>query len=260
MKYTNKTGIPESIADAIKKNTYDVKRNDHNIISITTLINAPRVRQLTVRHWDDIEEDVADGIWRLLGSAVHSVMERIHNENRFVEERLTEPVNGILVTGKADLYEGSTEGIEDYKVTSVYKIKNDVKDWETQLNAYAWFYRKIGFNVKSVHVNAILRDWRRGESKRQKAYPPFAFKKITIPLWTFEKQDEYIKERVKLHLAAQTLEDKDLPLCTEEERWCNAKKKDVKCQDYCNVNKFCEYYKTNWSKPMRVVTSLPSSK
>jgi hypothetical protein len=248
MRYTNNCNIPESIADAIKKNTYDVKRNDPKIISITTLINAPRVRQLTIRHWDEIEEDVADGIWRLLGSSVHSVMDRIKQENRFIEERLTEEVNGVFVTGKADLYEGATEGIEDYKVTSVYKVKNDVKDWETQLNSYAWFYRKIGFNVKKIQVNAILRDWRKGESKRQKEYPSFAFKQIDIPLWTFEKQDNYIRERVKIHLEAQSLEDKDLPLCTEEERWCNAKKKDVKCKDYCTVKSFCNYWAENYEK------------
>ena len=246
MKYTNDCNLPESIADAIKKNTYDVKRNDPSIISITTLINAPRVRQLTIRHWDEIIEDVSDGIWRLLGSAVHSVMERISEDGRFVEERLTETIQGIKVTGKADLYEGTTEGIEDYKVTSVYKIKNDVKDWETQLNAYAWLYRKAGFSVKTAHVNAILRDWRKGESKRQKDYPPFAFKKVNIPLWTIEKQEAYIGERVKIHLAAQPLEDKDLPLCTEEERWCNAKKKDVKCQGYCAINRFCHHWETNY--------------
>ena len=246
MKYTNTNHLPESVADAIKKNTYDVKRNDPSIMGITTLILAPRVRQLTLRHWDEIEEDVSDGIWKLLGSAVHSVMERIRSDNRLIEERLTEEINGIRVTGKADLYEGLNKGIEDYKITSVFKVKNDVKDWENQLNCYAWLYRKIKFVVKSIHVNAILRDWRRGESKRQQGYPPFAFKKIAIPLWTLKKQNNYIKERVRLHLAAQKLKDVDLPLCTEEERWCNAKKKDVRCQGYCNVAKFCNYWEEHY--------------
>jgi len=242
MQYSNRHNLPESIVDAIKKNTYDVKTNDPKIISITTLINTPRIRQLTIRHWDDIEVDVSDSIWLLLGSSVHAVMERISEKDRFIEERITEPVNGIMVTGKADLYEGKTCGIEDYKVTSVYKIKYDSPEWENQLNCYAWFYRKLGFVVNTIHVNAILRDWRRYEAQRQKDYPEFAFKKIDITLWTLEKQQAFIEKRVKLHLEAQTMKSEDLPLCTEKERWCNEKKKDMRCQEYCNVNRFCSYY------------------
>ena len=250
MIWTNKFNLPDSVAEAIKKNTYDVSRTDQNIISVTSLIGSPRIRQLTVRHWFNMTEDVSSGIWRLLGSAVHEVMGRISEDNRLIEERLSEEVDGMIVTGKADIYDAKTESIQDFKVTSVYKVKTDVEDWENQLNCYAWLCRKAGFTVKKLFVNAILRDWSKGQSKRQKNYPPFAYKKLDIPLWTLKKQEKYIKERVKIHKEAASKADKDLPLCSDEERWSNEKRKDIRCQEYCSAKFFCHYFRDNYEKKM----------
>lgn len=250
MIWTNKFNLPDSVAEAIKKNTYDVSRTDQNIISVTSLIGSPRIRQLTIRNWANITEDVSSGIWRLLGSAVHEVMGRISEDNRLIEERLSETIDDITVTGKADIYDATVHAIQDYKITSVYKVKTDVKDWENQLNCYAWLCRKAGFLVTKLFVNAILRDWSKGQSKRQKNYPPFAYKKIDIPLWTLKKQEKYIKERVKIHKEAMSKADNDLPLCTPEERWSNEKRKDIRCQEYCNLKIHCDFWKAHYEKKM----------
>ena len=192
-----------------------------------------------MRHWDEMEEDVSDGIWRLLGSAVHEIMSRVGQHNRLIEERMTEPVMGMKVTGKSDIYEGSDESIQDYKVTSVWTIKYDPKKWEEQLNTYAWFITKLGFNVKQIFVNAILRDWSAREYKRSKTgtYPPFAYQKIEIPLWTFEDQQAFIEKQIAAHKAVELLKDEELPVCSVEDRW----KDDIRCKQYCNVAKFCSW-------------------
>lgn len=259
MEYTNKYDLPKSIVDAITTNTYDLSQSDQSVISVTTLLNQPRIRQLNIRHWKELEEDASDNIWRLLGSAVHVVLSRIKDTNRLIEERMfvdmttgevitlpngkyLKPKKGhIYIAGKPDVYEHEDELVEDYKITSVWAVKYEKIEWEQQLNCYAWFFRKLGFPVKKACISAILRDWRRRESK-YKDYPPIPYKKIPIKLWSFKKQEEYIRDRIEVHRKCVDLPDDKLPLCPTKERW----KDDVRCKEYCICNKFCSYWKNNY--------------
>lgn len=220
MKYTNNYDLPKSIFEALVKNTYDLSQTDISKISVTTLASPPRMRQLRVRHWNDLEEDAADNLWILMGSAIHEVLERVNPEDRMVEERLEEDVLGVTVSGKLDLYEKSTNTIQDYKFTSVWSAKQeDKKEWIAQINCYAWLLRKKGFEVDKAYINAILRDWRKTESLKYNDYPPIAYKKINIELWSLEEQQKYVEERVKIHQSVLELADVELPICSEEERW-----------------------------------------
>ena len=239
MKYTNKYKLPRSIVDAVQKNTYDLSQTDQNIVSVTTLINPPIIRQLSIRHWNDVEEDVADNLWRLMGSAIHEVLSRISEDGRFIEERLKEPISGMTIAGRPDLYDIQEKSIEDYKLTSVWAVKYTKTEWEQQINYYAWFFRKLEFEVLTGYINALLRDWRRGEYlKNPKTYPMVPFKRIPVKLWSFETQCKHIEERIKAHQAVRNIPDEQLPICTKAERW----NKDVRCKEYCPVNKFCPYY------------------
>jgi hypothetical protein len=259
MKYTNNFNLPQSIVDAIIKNTYDLSQNNPNVTSITTLINPPRIRHLTIRHWANIEEDVSTNFWRLLGSAVHEVLSRIHDTNRLIEERLfVDMITKKLLTvapdkkleveaghfyiaGKPDLYEDATKSIEDYKVTSVWAVSHEKREWTEQVNCYAWLYHKLGFKIEKAFINAILRDWRKSEWYRnsEKGYPPFPFKRIEIELWPTKVQEKFLDTKLKEHQATLLLSDEDLPICSEEDRW----KGNIRCKDYCFVNKFCSFYK-----------------
>jgi len=221
MKYTNKFNLPPSLVDAIIGQTYDPSDGDPKRIGITTLIGSPRVRLLTTRHWKELEEDVADHIWRITGSAYHYILAKIDEKNRMIEEKFIEKVDDYTIVGKLDNYEHLTHTIEDYKVTSVWAVKLGVKeDWIEQLNCYAWLLRKAGHEVKDMFINAILRDWRRGEQKKYDDYPPIPFMRLKIKLWTFEEQEAFVKERVALYKEAQAIEnDNELPLCSAKERW-----------------------------------------
>ena len=69
---TNKHELPEPLYKAICNDQY-VKRGD---ISVTTLIDSPRINALRKKHWEEIEEDAMDSIWSLFGSSVHHIIER----------------------------------------------------------------------------------------------------------------------------------------------------------------------------------------
>jgi hypothetical protein len=267
MNYTNKFKLPESIVDAIVKNTYDLSTSDKNIISVSVLNNPPRIRQLSLRHWIDLEEDVSDSIWRLLGSAVHEVVARIEAKNRLIEERMfvdmsTDKVitlskgkkleteeGHVYIAGRPDLYDEKEKSVEDYKVTSVWAVKEEKKEWVEQVNCYTWFFRKLNFIVEKGFINAILRDWRKGELRKYEGgdYPKIPFKVLPIPIWTFATQQAHIEARVLMHQNASLQPDNKLPLCTEKERW----KYDGRCRDYCLVRKFCSYYQKHYTLSKR---------
>jgi hypothetical protein len=237
MKFTNKYNLPESLVNCITNDTYDLNKTDENTISITTLINEPKIRQLKLRYADQIEEDISEQIWRVLGQSVHAILDRVELENSLKEERITIEKYGMKISGKSDLYHN--EQISDYKVTSVWSIifsPEGKPEWEEQLNCYAWLYRQSGFTVNSLQIIAILRDWAKRDIAK-KNYPQIPVAVQNIKLWTTEQQENYIKTRAEEHLKYKNIPDDEIPTCIDT--W-----KDKKCQDYCSVNKFCNYFKT----------------
>ena len=122
--------------------------------------------------------------------------------------------------------------IQDYKVTSVWSViptknnPNGYKEaWEEQLNVYAWLGRKNGYLATKLQIIAILRDHQKSKGfqsyKDDGNYPFLPIKVIDIPLWSAEKQDAYVLDRVKTHQEADMLfhtMDKQID-CTDQERW-----------------------------------------
>lgn len=224
MRYTNRHNLPTSLKEAIKKETYDLPKLTRTTISVSGLNMPPRIRQLQLRHWNEIETDYSDNIWMLLGSAVHEVLGRINKKGRIIEERFTEPIVGFKISGKPDLYDKEEKTVEDYKITSVWAVKGEKPEWEQQLNCYAWFLRRLKYEVRALYINAILRDWNRSGLKYDPLYPPIPFKRVEVPLWSFGRQDQYIKERLQLHISESKKPDNKLVLCTPKERWATTQK------------------------------------
>ena len=275
---TNKYGLPETLASALTSDWYSQPGH----ISATGLIQPPRLRVLKERYASQVEEDVSDRIWMLLGSAVHGVLERAESVTALQEERLSTVVNDWRVTGQADLWE--EPGIlSDYKVTSVWAGMNGVKpEWEAQLNIYAHLYRDAGFPVRGLQIVAIYRDWSKNRAKQGNGYPHCAAGVLPVQVWPDAKVQDYLAERVALHQAAQDMPDEQLPYCNPEERWerpttwavmkkgrksavrvfhdpesaeaaAEGRGKDhyvevrpgesVRCEGYCPVAEFCSQYK-----------------
>lgn len=214
MNITNVNNLPQPLVSAVRRDPYSSKAD----ISITGLIRPPRMRVLEKRHDAEISVDVSERIWTLLGQSVHAILERADTSNHLAEERLSTEVLGWKVSGQVDLY--SQDGtIQDYKVTSCYSfLLGDKPEWEQQINAYAWLYRKAGFPVKRAQIVAILRDWVSSKAGEE-GYPKAPVLTVDIDLWADSKVQTWVEERVRLHQEAEDVPDDALPHCTDQERW-----------------------------------------
>jgi hypothetical protein len=268
VKITNNFNLPTAIYNAV--NTAYTPNAER--MSVTDLIGPPLIRSLKLKHWDELEEDVSDKLWALLGSAVHYVLEKGASDSSLSEEKLTTKMGIFTLVGKPDLY--VNEGIEDWKITSVYSFLLGNKiEWEQQLNVYKFLYETHGFPVKKLTINAILRDWQKGKSYEE-GYPPIPFISSPVSVWSLTQCAHYIDNRLAIHSL-------EIPApCTPEERWARPTKyaitkdgnkratklfdsleeaeksltkgfhiderpgSDIRCGSYCSVNKFCEYFKT----------------
>ena len=276
MRLTNKQKLPQPLVDAVKNDGYTKGNAD---ISVTELLKPPMQRALEIKHEAELEEDVSDRIFSLLGQTIHSILERSETEG-IAERRLSIKINGWTVSGGMDRFVSRDGLLQDYKLTTVYKTKdkNIPEEWCKQLNIYAEMLRENGDEVKKLEVVCIYRDWSKGAAERDNEYPQRQVEVIEIPLIEPKEVRAFIEERVKLH---QEAAKGNYEPCTKEERWAkddqwavmregrktaiklhfselhaNLHKdelgkghfvekrpgKSTKCESYCPVKKQCEYY------------------
>jgi hypothetical protein len=290
MRITNHANLPDAIVQAVKNDPYPLQ--DTGDISVTRLIDAPQIRVLRERHRDEIEEDAADRIWSLLGQVAHGILERAETV-AMTEQRLFANVAGWRVSGQFDRLAVLPDGtLQDYKVTSVWAVINGVKaDWLHQLNCLRWLAEQNGHPVRRLQIVAILRDWSRGKALGDANYPQRQVKVLDVPVWTLQEAGDYIRERVRLHQAA---DDGLVPECSPEERWERpttyavmrrgrksalrvfdrladardlANEPDrhievrpgraVRCEEYCPVAQFCPQRRAELAEIERAAAGLP---
>jgi hypothetical protein len=218
---TNKLGLPQPIYDAVCNDTYE--RGADTDISVTQLIDPPRLVALSKLYQEVLEEDASDRIWSLVGQSMHTILERAgvagsvdgESVGEQTEKRLYATVNGWTISGQFD-YIDSDGTLWDWKLASVWEVMNGVKDARThQLNAYAYLAAVNDIEVKQLRVGFILRDWRKHAARTEAGYPPYQVMVYPIPLWPLGQREAYLQERVVTHQAARIT----LPECTPEERW-----------------------------------------
>lgn len=215
MKYTNIANLPAPLVSALTYSDYD-KVGD---ISVTGLTLPPRIRQLELRHDDEIVVDVSELIWRMIGSIGHKIIERADTDNHLSEERLTMELHGWTISGKADLL-GPNMTLSDWKFTSVWAMRDSKPEWEAQVNLYDLLYYHNGFSeIERLRIVAVLRDWSKRQAAKDKNYPQVGVVVREVPKWSREEQEAYLGRCVRVHQQAEKLPDDELPLCDEQERW-----------------------------------------
>lgn len=259
---------------AIKNDGY-TRGESH--ISITGLIAPPRIRVLEKLHKKEIVEDVSDRLNVLLGQLMHLLLERANN-TALSEKRFYAELEGVKISGQLDaIYDSGL--VQDYKLVSLYSVKDGVKpEYEQQLNCYAALLRLNNVTVNKLQLVCVLRDWSKGAAQRDETIPQAQCIILDVKVWPEAKALEFIRERIRIHKAANTT----LPECTAEERWAvpdkwavMAKKgasrslknhddkemaemhaaqvkgafvelrkgKNNRCEGYCSVSQWCEQFK-----------------
>jgi hypothetical protein len=249
MHYKNEKMIPLPVIRGIK-HSWDYSKGDADF-SVTELLQPPKVRALKIQNKEKLVEDYSDTIASFIGNAVHKMLE---DGNSKADDLITEMrINSSVIvddvyytiSGCVDLINKTTNTLSDYKTTSAYAVTGNVEkpEWEQQLNIYAWLYAQE-FDKKDLpeaEIIAVLKDWSKGRSKNSNTYPPSPIFVKPIMIWKKLEIEEFIKERIRLHTNALT-NTQDV-ICSDEERWLSAKGKANRCEDWCNVNQFCNQYK-----------------
>ena len=241
MIITNNQNLPKPFVDAITKNyEYTDKR-----YSVTSILKGYKEILLTRRHYSQIEQDVADSIWMILGSAVHKVLEEANDDDDLLKEiKLTwELPNGYTLSGVADLYSVKEKKVIDYKTGSVWKvIFGDWEDYRKQLLYYAVLLRKNGYECSKAANVMLLKDHSLRDARTKENYPEF-------PVYTKEyefSEEELIQAeneiiaKVEVLSNFEKLDDNAIPVCSKEERWASDDKYAVMKKGVRKAVKLCQ--------------------
>lgn len=276
MKITNKLNLPASIVAAVDNDAYSKHGAD---LSVTELLQPAQITYLMNKHADDLEEDVSDRIWSLLGQAVHSIIERAGAAlESFNETTIISNFEGTTIKGTVDHIAFNNDELNDFKVTNVRKLKGGAlpNEWIAQTNIYRWLIeRETGRKINNIYIIAIFRDWSKLEAQRNNDYPKRSVERLHIPMWSDTQVEMFLRERIAL------IKMDPPPNCSEEDIWARptryALMKEgrktaiklydfaheahaeaaklgskysvevrpgvaVRCQDYCPVSRWCEQW------------------
>jgi hypothetical protein len=244
MKITNKNNLPIALVNAAQRYLNEYQRCGD--VSVTELIDSPRISVLKRRHEDEIEVDISDCIWLLHGQLIHLLLEANADENTICEQRIIVPFDGWEISMKADFIckiEGTSPAeycIHDWKDTKAYAWKIAPTHSHTaQNNIYRLGYRiASGLNCTQGQLDMLIKDFSTVEKmKHPREYPEREAVSVPVPAWDTAKTEAYLSERIAIHKHARTCTDDDLPECTLHERWGERDRFAVKTVD---GGKVCE--------------------
>ena len=210
---TNKYDYPPCVVEMAWAG---LRRPTESEIHVTQLIAPPAIRYYQLRRWDDLVLDVDDFIYSGFGTAWHQYLGGFVSKSPgmtwYGEQTLQMSAGTQIITGTLDIRSADGE-IEDHKVTSAWAFVFGKPEWEQQLNVYALLCRAADIPVKSLTINAFLRDWsQKNVYLYSPQYPPRPFIRFPIPLWSVDKAKKFVQERIDDH-------NSGLRPCTPEERW-----------------------------------------
>lgn len=217
----------QPVYDAIEQSMrfYSSQGSDY---SVTQLIDPPRIVQLRKRHGHKVEINIDNSVSPFIGNGVHAHFEyclkKVFDADKQpvyqLEQRLFDKILDRKVSGAYDILYRNTH-MFDIKCTSVYKVILDpeFEHWTKQQNFYAYLIRKDGRHIDSINIIACFLDWREMMMVRDKNYPRKKIMQYPLKLWTYEEQEKMFMDRLKLHIAAESMKDHELPECTREEMW-----------------------------------------
>lgn len=225
MIITNNQNLPKPFVDAVSRN-YEYKDKRY---SVTSILKGYRENLLTRRYANQIEQDCADSIWMIFGTAVHKVLEESNADEHLLKELKLEMKlqNGYVLSGIIDLYDTDNKEVIDYKTGSVWKVKfDDWKDYRKQLLYYAVLLKANGYECHKAKNVMLLKDHSKRESKISSDYPeyPVYTKEYTFTSQEIDQAEQEIREIFNCLESLENALDSELPICTDEQRWAKPDK------------------------------------
>ena len=252
-------------------------------ISATALIDAPLQRILKMKHFNDIKEDASENLWALLGSAVHVVVEKSGSvDTSEVKETYEHPLGVTLVT-VGDYYDNEIltdwkitsvwsfmlgtkdEWINQLNVVKYIYEKKGIPVKKMQVYAilrdhmkskiYDSGYPQIPFQKMDIPVIKNMEAYIESRINLHLAAEELIDDPAQIPQCSpkerWQRPTVYAvkkKDQKKAVRVLDTIEDATAYMqnnCKGAGTYYIETRvgADIKCQDYCSVNTFCEYYK-----------------
>lgn len=214
MIITNLKGLPAPMFEAVQANPYSRGKSD---ISVTDLIDSPRLVALREAHSEELTSDTSDLMWSLMGQVMHGILERagIKSGKGDTETRLYAKIKNWIISGQYD-YIDEQGVLWDWKFVSVYEYINGIKTSRAeQLNTYAYLASLNNQKVTGLRVGFVFRDWSPRQAQNDRSYPQSQAMEYSIPLWSLLQQKLFVEQRVELHQAARQV----LPECSKKDRW-----------------------------------------
>jgi hypothetical protein len=234
MRLTNMYDLPPQFMRAITNPVLAYSKGDADM-SVTQLLRSPRIVGLNEKHHHEIEEDISDRIYALLGTVLHKIIELsdtggLNATERMIEERVFSRVNGWTISGGIDYYTPNPTNLRsvvltDWKFTSVQTVINGRDEWEQQLNLYAALLRREKkVEVSGVENIVIYRDWSKTRSMRNysnEAYPRAGVERVRQRLWSPQEAEDFLVRRVNVHQDAKVIAEltDEYPQCSDSDRW-----------------------------------------
>ena len=249
--YTNNHNLPLSLLVFLLHDDYEYDARS-NSISATTLIRP--IRQLVLAQQNKTLQksvDVYDLVASRMGSAIHTMCETAWGTEKnittackilgmsdsvrksliinpetpdasripiYVEQRTEKEIGGYIVTGKFDLVLDGN--LHDYKSGSVWGFIYDsnADQYAKQGSIYKWL-NPDKITSEFTTINYIFTDWSASKAKQDKNHPQRRVTTKKYPLWSVEKTEEWIQNKLDLLTKLKHLPQSALPQCTDEELW-----------------------------------------
>lgn len=252
MKFAEAPGMPIPLLKALTESNQKYKdelssfleehrigKNDGiNHFSVTTLFRSPRQVQLLQRHRNEIIHKPNDSFFTLKGSIIHYILEMYSPSHWLREERLKTirkiGDERVMLHGQPDAYDPITKELWDWKYVSGISVRYDRPEHKLQLNILRFLFEKNNMPVDSLK-NCYIIERLDPKYLNDPTYPKENWMVKEHEIMRKSEVANYVDTRLQIHLNEISKSDKDLPFCTDSERWIRS-------------NEFVVYKRKNGSK------------
>ena len=138
----------------------------------------------------------------------------------FIEKRSEKEILGFIISGKFDSnINGRFRDLKSCSAWSEVFSSNDI-EYTKQGSIYKWLNQDIeSDNV--IDIDKIFTDWSKSRARQGGNYPKARVMSGTYPLWSVEKTEQWIIERLTIIDNLSDAEQSEMPVCTKEELWAS---------------------------------------